>query len=139
MLRFVKITENASTPTKGSPLSAGYDLYSSEDVDIPARDKAAIATDLKISVPVGTYGRIAPRSGLALRDFIDIGGGVIDEDYTGHVKIIIFNHDNQAFKIQKGDRIAQLICERILHPTLKEVQTFKLTKRSENGFGSTGK
>ena len=139
MLRFVKITENASTPTKGSPLSAGYDLYSSEDVDIPARDKAAIATDLKISVPVGTYGRIAPRSGLALRDFIDIGGGVIDEDYTGHVKIIIFNHDNKAFKIQKGDRIAQLICERILHPTLKEVQTFKLTKRSENSFGSTGK
>ena len=140
MLKFVKLTQNATTPTKGSPRSAGYDLYSAENKLIQPRGKATIATDLVISVPVGTYGRIAPRSGLAMRDFIDVGGGVVDEDYTGHVKIILFNHHGEkCFRVKKGDRIAQLICERIIHPTLKEVKAVEPSQRNHNGFESTGK
>ena len=67
-----------------------------------------------MTVPPGTYGRIAPRSGLALKRNIDIGAGVIDEDYTGPVGVLMINNGSQDFKVNLGDRIAQLILERIV-------------------------
>ena len=65
----------------GSALAAGYDLYSAYDYEIPAHGKLIAKTDIQIRVPDGTYGRIAPRSGLAAKSFIDIGAGVVDQDY----------------------------------------------------------
>ena len=86
-----KMTENATTPTRATTKSAGYDLYSSMDCEIPAFGRAKVNTDLQISVPTGCYGRIAPRSGLALHFHIDIGAGVLDEDYRGNVgKYLMF-------------------------------------------------
>ena len=84
-LRIKKLSENARTPTRGSCRSAGFDLYSSMDCEIPPFGKAKVTTDLQISVPSGTYGRIAPRSGLAINFHIDIGAGVLDEDFRGNV------------------------------------------------------
>ena len=81
VLKFAKLTENAFAPTKGSSLAAGYDLYSAYDYEIPAYGKLIAKTDIQIRVPEGTYGRIAPRSGLAAKHFIDIGAGVVDQDY----------------------------------------------------------
>ena len=63
-------------------MAAGYDLYSAYDYDIPAHGKIVAKTDIQVGVPDGTYGRIAPRSGLAAKNFIDIGAGVVDHDYT---------------------------------------------------------
>lgn len=105
---------------------------------IPPRDKLVVKTDIQVELPEGCYGRIAPRSGLAAKNFIDIGAGVVDEDYRGNLGVVMFNHSNVEFPIAKGDRIAQLICERIFYPTLEEVKTLTDTERGANGFGSTG-
>ncbi|XP_073921992.1 deoxyuridine 5'-triphosphate nucleotidohydrolase, mitochondrial isoform X3 [Castor canadensis] len=81
----------------------------------------------------------APRSGLAAKHFIDVGAGVIDEDYRGNVGVILFNFGKEKFEVKKGDRIAQLICERIFYPEIEEVQVLDDTERGSGGFGSTGK
>lgn len=95
-------------------------------------------TDIQIELPSGCYGRVAPRSGLAAKNFIDVGAGVIDEDYRGNVGVVLFNHAAVPFEIKKGDRIAQLICEQIFYPTIEEVETLSITERGAGGFGSTG-
>jgi dUTP pyrophosphatase len=104
---------------------------------VPARGKALVFTDLQIQLPDGCYGRIAPRSGLALNHHVHVGGGVIDRDYRGNLGVLIYNHSYTPFIITQGDRIAQLICEKISYPTIEEVQTLDSTKRSAEGFGST--
>jgi dUTP pyrophosphatase len=137
-LRFIRTSPNAKTPTRGSPLAAGHDLYSSTEITIDAYGKAIIPTDIIIAVPNGTYGRVAPRSGLAVKHSIHVGAGVIDEDYRGLLNVILFNHSNVSYKVKKGDKIAQLICEKIVYPTLLEVTELEHTQRGTQGFGSTG-
>ncbi|KAI5962823.1 DUT1 [Candida theae] len=134
-------SENGKLPTKGSALAAGYDLYSSEDATIPAHGQGLVSTDISIIVPVGTYGRVAPRSGLAVKHGISTGAGVIDADYRGEVKVVLFNHAGKDFDIKKGDRIAQLVLERIVNADIEQIDLEKLekTERGEGGFGSTGK
>ena len=136
-LYYVRRTNKAKTPKRGSLKSAGYDLYAAESVSIPPKCKGNVSTDLSIKTPSYTYGRIAPRSGLANK-MIDIGGGVIDEDYTGIVKIIVYNFSDKVFIVNEGDKIAQLIIERIKTPKLEEVEELPFTHRGSNGFGSTG-
>lgn len=137
VLKFVKVLPEAYTPTKTSEMSAGYDLKSAFNYIVPARGKAKINTAIKIELPLGTYGRIAPRSGLAEIKSIDVGAGVIDYDYRGIIHVILFNHSDEAFEIKRGDRIAQLICQKIIYPKLIEVIDLTNTERGENGFGSS--
>ncbi|XP_042199036.1 deoxyuridine 5'-triphosphate nucleotidohydrolase, mitochondrial [Callorhinchus milii] len=137
-LRFSKLTTNAHTPTRGSARAAGHDLYSAYDYIIPPQDKAIVKTDIQIALPPGCYGRVAPRSGLASKYFIDVGAGVIDEDYRGNVGVVLFNFSKETFEVKKGDRIAQLICERIYYPELEELKNLDETNRGAGGFGSTG-
>lgn len=133
-------SEKATVPTKGSALAAGYDLYSSEEASIPAQGQGIVATDISIIVPIGTYGRVAPRSGLAVKHGISTGAGVIDADYRGEVKIVLFNHSTKDFEIKAGDRIAQLILEKIIHAEIVEIskEELDITERGESGFGSSG-
>ncbi|XP_054750921.2 deoxyuridine 5'-triphosphate nucleotidohydrolase-like [Lytechinus pictus] len=138
VLRFKRVSPDAIAPVRGSEHAAGFDLYSCESKVVKAKDKALIPTGLQIALPEGCYGRIAPRSGLASKHFIDVGAGVIDRDYRGDVYVLLFNFSNADFEVKKGVRIAQLICERILMPTLVETQTLDETSRGEGGFGSTG-
>jgi dUTP pyrophosphatase len=119
-------------------LAAGYDLYAAYDEIVPAQGKSIVKTDLSIRVPDGTYGRIAPRSGLAAKHFIDVGAGVVDQDYTGNVGVVMFNHAQTEFVVKKGDRIAQLICEKIEYPEIEECTSLNSTDRGSGGFGSTG-
>ncbi|KIW93141.1 deoxyuridine 5'-triphosphate nucleotidohydrolase [Cladophialophora bantiana CBS 173.52] len=133
-----KLSANASTPTRGSAFAAGYDLYAAKPITIPSRGKALVSTDLSIATPEGTYGRIAPRSGLAAKHFIDTGAGVIDADYRGEVKVLLFNHSEVDFEVKKGDRIAQLVLERIYTPDIVEVNDLEESVRGAGGFGSTG-
>ncbi|EDW11051.2 deoxyuridine 5'-triphosphate nucleotidohydrolase [Drosophila mojavensis] len=138
VLRFAKLTEHALAPQRGSARAAGYDLRSAYDVVVPARGKAVVKTDLQVQVPEGSYGRVAPRSGLAVKNFIDVGAGVVDEDYRGNLGVVLFNHSDTDFEVKHGDRIAQFICERIFYPELEEVNKLEDTERGEAGFGSTG-
>ena len=91
VLKIVKLSDNAITPTRGSKLAAGYDLYSAYDYVIPSKGKQLCKTDIQIACPDGCYGRVAPRSGLTHKHFIDVGAGVIDQDYRGNVGVILFN------------------------------------------------
>ncbi|KAI2635940.1 deoxyuridine 5'-triphosphate nucleotidohydrolase [Xylaria nigripes] len=133
-----KLSDKARLPTRGSAFAAGYDMYSSQATTVPARGKALVDTDIAIAVPAGTYGRVAPRSGLALKHSIQTGAGVIDADYRGQVKILLFNHGDVDFSIAAGDRIAQLIIERIYTPEVVEVAELEESVRGAGGFGSTG-
>lgn len=96
-------------------------------------------TDLQVMIPEGCYGRIAPRSGLAVKNFIDVGAGVVDSDYRGNVGVILFNFSDVDFQVKRGDRVAQLICEKIEFPELvEEKENLSETARGNGGFGSTG-
>jgi dUTP pyrophosphatase len=133
-----KLSDKATTPTRGSAFAAGYDLYASKDTNVPAHGKVLVSTDISMACPEGTYGRIAPRSGLASKHFIDTGAGVIDSDYRGEVKVLLFNHAPEDFPIKHGDRIAQLVLERIYTPEIMEVTDLEESVRGAGGFGSTG-
>jgi len=136
-LKVVLCSPQAKLPQRALG-SAGYDLYSACNVIVPARGKAIVNTDVRIRVPDGTYGRIAPRSGLAWNHHIAVGAGVIDPTYNGIVGIVLFNHSTNDFKVEVGDRCAQLICEKLDTPIVEEVQELDATERGEKGFGSTG-
>ncbi|OJJ47895.1 hypothetical protein ASPZODRAFT_141455 [Penicilliopsis zonata CBS 506.65] len=134
-----KLTEAGRAPTRGSAFAAGYDVYSAKETVVPAKGKALVDTGIAIAVPEGTYGRIAPRSGLASKHFIDTGAGVIDADYRGEVKVLLFNFSDVDFTVKEGDRIAQLVLERIYTPEVMVVEELEESVRGAGGFGSTGK
>ena len=96
-LKIQLLSSKGKVPTRGTPNAAGYDLYSSETITLPPHTRALVSTDIAIQVPIGTYGRIAPRSGLAAKFSIDLSVGVIDADYRGHVKVLFVNHSDEEF------------------------------------------
>lgn len=95
-------------------------------------------TGLSIACPTGTYGRVAPRSGLAVKKFIDVGAGVIDADYRGEVGVVLFNFGVEDFFVTTGDRVAQLVLEQVCMVPAVEVEELSDTERGAGGFGSTG-
>ena len=138
MLQVQKLRPEAILPTRGSEWSAGYDLSSAEHAVIPPGSRAVIKTALAVACPAGTYGRIAPRSGLTVKYGIHVGAGVIDADYRGEVGVVLFNLGQDPFVITPGDRIAQLVLEQIVMAPLQEVDELEATVRGTGGFGSTG-
>ncbi len=137
-LQYKKMTKRAYSPTRGSALASGIDLKSAYAYTVPKRGTCLVKTDIQLKLPQNTYGRIAPRSGLALHKKIDVGAGVVDEDYTGNVCVILFNHGDEDFVITPGDKIAQIICTRIEYPILEQISCLDKTGRDSRGFGSTG-
>jgi dUTP pyrophosphatase len=97
-----------------------------------------VSTGISISIPTNTYFRIAPRSGLAYKNGIDVLAGVIDSDYRGEVKVLLINLSKDVFSIARGDRIAQGILEHITIAEVVETDTLIDTDRGAGGFGSTG-
>lgn len=138
LLRVKRLVEDAILPTRGSTDAVGYDVYSVDNCLVPPTQRALVGTGITVVLPVGVYGRIAPRSGLAVKHGIQVGAGVIDPDYTGEIKVVLFNHGDTDFEIKKGDRIAQLILERCETPDVEEVGSIEDTERGSGGFGSTG-
>ena len=137
-LSVLRLSDNAILPVRASPHSAGYDLHSAYEYTVKAGGKEVIYTDIAIAVPGGYYGRIAPRSSLAVLHHINVGAGVIDADYRGDIRVVLFNHSAQDFEVKRGHRIAQLILEKIATPPVVEVNTLDITIRGDGGFGSTG-
>jgi dUTP pyrophosphatase len=138
VLEVKKHSELAQLPSRGSLGAAGYDLFASKETLIKSKGKAIVPTDISIKLPLGTYGRIAPRSSLAVKHFLDVGAGVIDSDYRGLVGVVMFNFSDEDFNVKVGDRIAQLVVEKIETPTVVEVEELDLTTRGQGGYGSTG-
>ena len=138
-VNFKKLSESAKQPTKGSIYAAGYDLYAAESAAIPSCVHGLIKTNISMEIPEGFYGRIAPRSGLAYKYGIDILAGVIDSDYRGDIGVILMNHGDDTFIVNKGDRIAQIIFEKHYSAVLNEVKNVSNSEREQGGFGSTGR
>nr|XP_033813954.1 uncharacterized protein LOC117366570 [Geotrypetes seraphini] len=137
-LHLRQLSDKARAPTRAYSKAAGYDLYAAQDQVIPVRGRALIKTDIQVSPPPGAYLRVAPRSGLALHQSIDVAAGVIDPDFRGNVAVLLVNQGNSEYRVQMGDRIAQLLCERIWHPDIMQWSRLPETDRGERGFGSTG-
>ena len=137
-LQIVRRDPAAIVPKKGSDDSAGYDLFSITECSIPPNGVSIIDTDIAAKFTPNTYGRIASRSGLALHNHVETKGGVIDPDYTGNIKIILHNFGANDFHVKKSDQVAQLILEQYLSPHVHLTTKLPPTKRSTDGFGSTG-
>tara|TARA_Y100000389_G_scaffold204246_1_gene255835 strand:+ start:26816 stop:27241 length:426 start_codon:yes stop_codon:yes gene_type:complete len=137
-LPFVKLDHGAQTPRRGSDKAAGLDLYASKGTCIPGSGKALINTGIAVRIPSGHYGRIAPRSGFSWHNHTNIGAGVIDEDYRGELKILVFNHSCTELEVKKGERIAQLVLERCSLANAICVESLDKTSRESGSFGSTG-
>ena len=144
-LRVECLSPTATPPTRGSDGAVGYDLYASEAVWVPARQRALVSTDLRVFLPPGCYGRVAPRSGLALKFGIETGAGVIDPDYRGPLKVLLFNHSDDSYHVNVSDRIAQLVLECVVTPPVQVVAETTVddaappSTRGSAGFGSTGR
>ena len=139
MLRIQKLAPGAIIPRRANDTDAGYDISSIVSVVIPPHSTGIVSTGLALAVPKGTYGRIAPRSGLAANHSISVGAGVVDQGYRGEVKVVLFNHDKEKpFVVNPGDRIAQLILECIQIPEILVCDTLEETERGVGGFGSSG-
>ena len=133
-----KLTSKGRIPKKQTIGAAGFDLYSAVNVTIPPHSRKVILTDIAIRPPVGTYTRIAPRSGLSLKKSIDVGAGVIDRDYTGNIGVVLINQGKTNFDVCVGDRVAQLLLKKHDMPEPTEVASLPDTDRATAGFGSTG-
>lgn len=140
-VKIQKLFLDATIPTRGSPESAGLDLYSREAVTILPHGIVLISTGLAFELPVGYEGQIRPRSGLAFKAGVTVlnAPGTLDSDYRGELKVMLVNHSNSTCVINRGDRIAQLVIQRVEFPTLEVVAELNTTIRGEGGFGSTGK
>lgn len=120
-LQVQRCSSVACLPTHGSANTAGYDLYSAEVKRVLARGQALINTQLSITVPLGTYGHVAPRSGLTTKFFIDAGAGIINSNYRGVVYVLLINHSNHDFEVSISDWIVQLVLEQIATLNVIEV------------------
>jgi dUTP pyrophosphatase len=137
-LKFRKLHTEARLPTRGSRFAAGLDLYSVEGLTIRAGERAVVRTGLSVAIPVGFYGRVAPRSGLAIEHGLDVLAGVIDSDYRGELRCAIINLGREPVSIEVGQRVAQLIIETIATPEPAWADELEETARGAGGFGSTG-
>lgn len=137
-----KLHPNAKIPTRAHKGDAGADLCALEKGCLLAGERMLVDTGISVEIPVGWYGRVAPRSGLAVKNGIDVLAGVIDAPYRGPVKVCLINlssgYTAHDFRWEAGDRIAQLIVERCADAIFEEVADLDQTARADGGFGSTG-
>jgi len=139
-INFIKLNTSAIAPARNNSTDAGSDLYSVTDTIVPPLTRKLISTGIALEMPEGVYGRIAPRSGLALKHGIDVLAGVIDPGYRGEIGVILYNTDSKnPFTVCKGDRVAQIIFETFHLFEFQETYKLENTSRSDSGFGSSGR
>src|SRR5919107_1597715 len=137
-IHFKRLHPEARLPTRGSASAAGLDLYAVERLTLEPGARAAVRTGVAVAIPQGFYGRVAPRSGLAVRHGVDVLAGVIDSDYRGEILCALVNHGREPFQIEPGARVAQLVVEAIASPEPAWAEDLEETARGAGGFGSTG-
>src|ERR1044071_5375825 len=134
----IRVDGPGALPEYATEGAAGADLGAAEDVLLPAAGRAAVPTGLFVEIPAGYVGLVWPRSGLAVRHGIDTLAGVIDSDYRGEVKVVLVNHGGQEFRIEPGDRMAQILLQKVERARFAPAETLAGTARGAGGFGSTG-
>lgn len=138
-LEVQRLTPLAKLPYRGSEAAAGYDLHATSKHVIKPGERALVSTGLAVKFRLGRYARIAPRSGLSVKHGIHVGAGVVDADYRGEIKVLLYNLDTKSdFEVNVGDRIAQMIIEYCDTPEIEDVSELDDTARGSGGFGSTG-
>lgn len=134
----IMLDEGAYMPTRAHSTDAGLDLYSPVDVMIMPQANAVIDTGVHVELPPGSVGFLKSKSGLNVRHGI-LGEGVIDAGYTGSIRVKLYNHGEEGYYIQRGDKITQLVILPVILPDLEQVEMLEDTDRGANGFGSTGR
>ena len=134
----VRLDEGAIMPTRAYPDDAGLDLYAKETQIVPAKESAIFDTGVHIELPPSTTGFVKSKSGLNIKYGL-LGEGVIDVGYTGSIKVKLYNHSGYDYKVNKGDKISQLVILPIFKPDLELVTELDDKDRGNNGFGSTGR
>jgi dUTP pyrophosphatase len=137
-----RLDADVPLPARAHPGDAGLDLHAAEDVSLKPGARASVGTGIAVAIPEGYAGFVVPRSGLAARHGIGVvnAPGVIDAGYRGEVRVLLINLDqNDALELKRGERIAQLIVQRVEDATLREVGELPPSARGEGGFGSTGR
>ena len=140
-MKIKRLNEKAIIPKRGSSSAAGYDIYSTETISIPAGETRLIGTGLSMEIPENYFGGIFARSGLAVKEGLRPANcvAVIDADYRGEVKVPLHNDSTECREITEGERIAQLVILPFLPVEFEETDELSETDRGEGGFGSTGK
>ena len=133
-----RLTMTAKIPTRATDRAAGLDLYADAKVTVSPGDRALVSTGIAVAIDPGQAGVIWPRSGMATKFGMDTGAGLIDEDYRGEIRVLLFNHGDDPYYVEQGDRIAQLVIQPVMKPTIYDVAELPETERGENGFGSSG-
>ena len=137
--KIVLLNSDSRYPTKSHVTDAGYDLFSTEDVLLKPSQRKVVKTGIKLSIPAGFYGRIAPRSGLAVKSGVDVLAGVIDSGYNGEIGVVLINTDKfESVSLPKSSRIAQLIFEKCEDMNFETVLSLEVSARDTGGFGSSG-
>ncbi len=135
-------SEDLPLPAYESNQAAGMDLRAAvtETLIVAPGERAMVPTGIRIALPPGTEAQVRPRSGLAIRNGISMvnSPGTIDADYRGEVKVLLINHGQEPFTIQRGDRIAQMVIAPVLQADWEVVDDLETTARGEGGFGHTG-
>jgi dUTP pyrophosphatase len=135
----VEVKIEGTAPAYASEGAAGADLRAAAGLTLAPGERAAVPTGLRIEIPAGYVGLVWPRSGLAVRHGIDTLAGVVDSDYRGEVRVVLVNHGQEQFTIAPGDRIAQLLIQKVERAAFVEMVELAATARGESGFGSTGR
>jgi dUTP pyrophosphatase len=140
-IKFKKLHENAIIPTRATEHSAGFDLYALEDrLIVGGEGCVVVPTGIAVQLPPGTYGRIAMRSGLSVKEHLAVSGGVIDQDYVLSIGIITYaTKVGHSYLIKAGERCAQLIPEMVSYAKSEVVEEFTSNYEEHTGWGSTGK
>lgn len=141
MIMYLRATlaEGAVLPARSTQGSACYDLCSLETGVIPARGRKLFDTGVSVEFPPECVLQILSRSGLSLKNGVQVGAGVVDSDYRSSLKVLLYNHSDIPYKVNEGDRIAQMALVRIATPDIEVVHELSQTARGERGFGSSGK
>ena len=139
-IRVVKVHEDAILPHYAHPGDSGMDVYSIEEVIIPAGETKLVRTGLKIAVPEHYEAQVRPKSGLALKHAVTLTNtpGTIDSGYRGELCVLLINHGRVAYHVQKHAKIAQLVICPVIRANMIEVESLEETTRGDGGFGSTG-
>ena len=138
VLRFRQLDSRAILPKRGSALAAGLDVCSIGELSIQPKQRVTARTGLAVAIPPGFYGRVAPRSGLAAKNGLDVLAGVIDSDYRGEICCLLYNTGDETINLPAGSKICQLIIEQIITPEAAWATDLDETARGAGGFGSTG-
>lgn len=138
LIKFQKILDDAIIPHYAHLGDAGMDIFSAEDAVIKAGERKNIRTGVKMEMPNGFVGLVWDKSGLAMKNGIKTMAGVIDSGYRGEIGIVLVNLSDQDFKIEKGQKIAQMLIQKVEWAEIEEVQELSETKRGDGCFGSTG-